>query len=237
MQPAKPPLFRGRHFEPTIIVTCVRWYLRFSLSLRNIEELMAERGLIVDHTTVWRWCQHYGPELHRRLQGQLRYKRTTWHMDETYVRVAGRWMYLFRAVDSRGETVDFYLSERRDRESAKAFLEKALSNPENQPPWVLCMDKSPIYPAAIRELKAEGRLDEHCRLRRRRYCNNRIESDHRQIKRRLRAMQGPRTLRTARRVVKGIEAVHMIRKGQVLGITRRNLEAHAMVFGFLLGVA
>src|SRR4029453_14926106 len=86
--------------------------------------------------------------------------------EETYVRVAGRGMYLFRAVDSRGETVDFYLSERRDRESAKAFLEKALSNPENQPPWVLCMDKSPIYPAAIRELKAEGRLDEHCRLRR-----------------------------------------------------------------------
>src|SRR6185503_16352827 len=98
MQSAKPPLFRGRHFEPTIIVNCVRWYLRFSLSLRNIEELMAERGLIVDHTTVWRWCQHYGPELHRRLQGQLRYKRRTWHMDETYVRVAGRWMYLFRAV-------------------------------------------------------------------------------------------------------------------------------------------
>jgi transposase, IS6 family len=79
MQPTKPSLFRRRHFEPAIIVTCVRWYLRFSLSLRNIEELMAERGLIVDHTIVWRWCQHYGPELYRRLQGQLRYKRTTWH--------------------------------------------------------------------------------------------------------------------------------------------------------------
>jgi transposase-like protein len=112
----------------------------------------------------------------------------------------------------------------------------ALSNPDNQPPWVLCTDNSPIYPAAIRELKAEGRLDEHCRFRRRRYCNNRIESNHRQVKRQLRAMQRPRTLRTARRVVKGIEAAQMIRKDQVLGITRPNLAAHAMVFGFLLGV-
>ena len=237
MKPAKPSLFHGRHFDPAIIVTCVRWYLRFSLSLRNIEELMAERGLVVDHTTVWRWCQQYGPELHRRLRGQLRYKRTTWHMDETYVRVAGRWMYLFRAVDSRGETVDFYLSERRDRDSAKLFFKKALSNPDNRPPRVFCTDKSPIYPAAIRELQAEGTLNQRCRRHTRRYANNRIESDHRQLKRRLRAMQGPRTLRTARRVVKGIEAVQMIRKGQVLGITRTNLAAQAMVFGFLLGVA
>src|SRR4029453_15423013 len=164
MQSAKPTLFRGRHFEPTIIVTCVRWYLRFSLSHRNIEELMAERGLTVDHTTVWRWCQHYGPELHRRLQGQLRYKRTTRHMDETYVRIAGRWMYLFRAVDSRGETVDFYLSERRDPESAKAFLEKALSNPDNQPLRVFCLDGNRSYPAAIRELQGEGKLDRLCRF-------------------------------------------------------------------------
>ncbi len=83
---------------------------------------MAERGLIVDHTTIWRWCQLYGPAVYLRLKGPVRYKRTTWHVDETYVRIAGRWMYLFRAVDSRGETVDFYLSETRDREAAKAFL-------------------------------------------------------------------------------------------------------------------
>ena len=91
MQGNRPAIFRGRHFEPEIIATCVRWYLRFSLSLRNVEEMMAERGLMVDHTTVWRWCQKYGPMIYHRLRGKLKYTTTTWHMDETYVRIAGRW--------------------------------------------------------------------------------------------------------------------------------------------------
>ena len=119
MTPRRPRLFRKRRFEPTIIVTCVRWYFRFSLSLRDLEELMAERGLSVDHTTIWRWTQAYGPEVYRQLRGNLKRKSTTWHVDETYVRIAGRWLYLFRAVDSSGQTVDFYLSETRDREAAK----------------------------------------------------------------------------------------------------------------------
>jgi hypothetical protein len=109
-----------------VIVTCVRWYLRFSLSLRDVEELMAERDLAVDHTTIWRWAQAYGPEVYRRLSGEVRRKSSTWHVDETFVRIAGRWMYLFRAVDGGGQTVDFYLSETRDREAAKVFLKRAL---------------------------------------------------------------------------------------------------------------
>ena len=145
MTRSRPAIFRGRHFEPEIIATCVRWYLRFSLSLRNVEEMMAERGLMVDHTTVWRWCQKYGPMIYQRLRGKLKYTTTTWHMDETYVRIAGRWVYLFRAVDSHGDTVDFYLSETRDREAAKTFLQKALSNPDHRTPHMLCMDKCRIY--------------------------------------------------------------------------------------------
>ena len=94
------PLFRKRQFAAEIIVTCVRWYLRFSLSLRDVEELMAERGLSIDHTTVWRWTQRYAPEVQRRLRGHVKPKGSTWHMDETFVRIAGRWMYLFRAVDA-----------------------------------------------------------------------------------------------------------------------------------------
>src|SRR5713226_1363608 len=109
MGSCRAPLFRKRQFAAEIIVTCVRWYLRFSLSLRDVEELMAERGLSVDHTTVWRWTQTYAPEVQRRLRGQVKPKGSTWHMDETFVRIAGRWMYLFRAVDSGGQTVDFYL--------------------------------------------------------------------------------------------------------------------------------
>src|SRR5215469_1136435 len=131
MVPRRPKVFQKRQFEPDVIVTCVRWYFRFSLSLRDVEELMAERGLSVDHTTIWRWTQLYGPEVHRRLRGNIKPKSSTWHVDETFVRIAGRWMYLFRAVDSSGQTVDFYLSETRDREAAKAFLKRALANPDN----------------------------------------------------------------------------------------------------------
>src|ERR1044071_9406226 len=197
---------------------------------------MAERGLAVDHTTVWRWTQTYGPEVHRRLRGEVKRKSSTWHMDETFVRIAGNWMYLFRAVDSHGQTVDFYHSESRDREAAKLFLQKALANPDNQAPHVFARDGLRSYAAANRELQGDGRLARRCRQRTRRYCNNRIESDHRHIKRRLRAMQGPRTTATAWAVIQGIEAAQMIRKGQVLGMTRRNLHGQAWIFGALLGI-
>jgi transposase-like protein len=118
-------------------------------------------------------------------------------MDETFVRIAGRWMYLFRAVDSGGQTVDFYLSETRDREAAKCFLKRALANPDNRAPHVFARDRLRSYPAAIRELQNEGQLRRSCRHPTRRYSNNRIESDHRHIKRHLRSMHGPRTLATA----------------------------------------
>ena len=152
-----------------MIVTCVRWYCRFSLSLRDLEELMAERGLAVDHTTIWRWVQRYGPEVHRRLRGKVKQKSSTWHMDETFVRIAGRWLYLFRAVDSQGQTVDFYLSETRDREAAKHFLKKALANHDNRPPHVFTRDGLRSYPAAIRELQKEGLMPQRCRHRTRPY--------------------------------------------------------------------
>ena len=236
MRSCRPPLFRKRQFEPIIIVTCVRWYCRFSLSLRDLKELMAERGWAVDHTTIWRWVQRYGPEVHRRLRGNVKPKSSTWHMDETFVRIAGRWLYLFRAVDSQGQTVDFYLSETRDREAAKRFLKKALANPDNRPPRVFARDGLRSYPAAIRDLQTEGLMHRSCRHRTRPYANNRIESDHRCIKRRLRAMQGPRSAPAARTLIQSIEAVHMIRKGQVLGITRHNLAGQAWVFAALLGI-
>ena len=233
---APASLFRGRHFDPEIITLCVRWYLRFSLSLRDLEEIMAERGLRIDHTTIWRWTQEYGPEAQRRLQGQIKYKRSTWHIDETYIKVAGRWKYLFRAVDSSGATVDFYLSDTRDRQAARYFFQKALNNPDNPDPRVFCVDGNRSYPAAVRQMQGDGELSEHVRCRKRRYLNNRIESDHRHIKRRLRAMQGPRTAATAWRTIQGLEAIHMIRKGQMLGITRRNRAGQATVFASLLGL-
>lgn len=123
----------------------------------------------------------------------MKRKSSTWHLDETFVRIAGRWQYLFRAVDGEGHTVDFYLSETRDRETAKCFLKQVLKNPDNRPPQVFARDGLRSYPAAIRELQVDGRLRRRCQHRTKRYANNRIESDHRSIKRRLGAMQGPRT--------------------------------------------
>jgi transposase-like protein len=165
MGSCRADLFQKPHFAAEIIVTCVRRYLRFSLSLRDVEELMAERGLSVDHTTVWRWTQIYAPEVQRRLRVQLKAKGSTWHMDETFVRIASRWTYLFRAVDSGGQTVDFYLSETRDREAAKCFLKRALANPDNRLPHVFARDRLRSYPAAIRELQNEGHLPGRCRHR------------------------------------------------------------------------
>jgi len=227
MTSRRPPLFHKRWFEPTVIVTCVRFYLRFSLSLRDVKELMAERGLGVDHTTIWRRVQAYGPGVYRRLQGAVKRKSSTWHMDETFLWIGGRRMYQFRAVDSSGQTVDFYLSETRDSDCAKLFLKRALDNGDNRPPRVFARDGLRSYPSAICELQEEVHLHRCCRQRTRCYCNNRIESDHRAIKRRLRAMQGPRTKAAAWAVIQGIEAAHMRRKGQVLGIIRQNLHGQA----------
>src|SRR3954453_227831 len=98
-------LFRGRHFEAEIIVLCVRWYLRFGVSFRNLEEMMAERNLSVDHVTIWLWVQRYAPELNRRRRPELRTTNRSWRVDETYLRVAGKWSYLYRAVDSAGATI------------------------------------------------------------------------------------------------------------------------------------
>ena len=153
MQSNRSALFRGRHFAEEIIVLCVRWYLRFSLSYRDLEELMTERGLSVDHTTVWRWVQRYAPELDRRVRRELKRTGTSWRVDETYVRVAGRWMYLYRALDSCGATLDFYLSENRDATTAKQFLSKVLAAANHPRPRVINVDGNPSYPHAVSRLK------------------------------------------------------------------------------------
>ena len=126
MRKNRPALFRGRHFEDEIIILCVRWYLRYSLSYRDLEEMMAERGLSLDHSTIWRWVQRYAPILNQRIRRELRGRNGSWRVDETYIRVAGKWTYLYRAVDSEGNTIDFMLSPDRDLTAAKHFLQLAL---------------------------------------------------------------------------------------------------------------
>src|ERR1700737_1620970 len=119
-------LFKLRQFEPEVILLAVGWYLRFSLSYRDVEELLAERGLHADHVTVWRWVQRYAPEMERRLRSRLSPTNDRWRVDETYIRGKGKWVYFYRAVDSTGATVDFLLSAKRDTAAAERFLVKAL---------------------------------------------------------------------------------------------------------------
>jgi len=210
-------LFKWRQFEPEVILLAVGWYLRFSLSYRDVEELLAERGLHADHVTVWRWVQRYAPEMERRLRSRLRPTNDSWRVDETYIRVKGKWVYLYRAVDSSGATIDFLLSAKRDAAAAERFLAKALGGENHPAPRVINTDEHAGYPPAIVRLKAEEALKENCRHRPVQYLNNVLEQDHRAIKRRIRASQHFRSFWGAWRTIAGYEAIHMIRKGQAYG--------------------
>ena len=179
LAPSVAGLFKWRQFEPEMILLAVGWYLRFSLSYRDVEELLAERGLLVDHVTVWRWVQRYGPEIQRRLRPRLRPTNDSWRVDETYIRVKGKWVYLYRAVDSTGATIDFLLSAKRDVDAAERFLAKALGGENHPAPRVINTDKHAAYPPAIAELKSDGVLDENSKHRPVQYLNNILEQDHR----------------------------------------------------------
>src|SRR6516164_5322182 len=205
--PVLSGLFKWRQFEPEVILLAVGWYLRFSLSYRDVEELLAERGLHADHVTVWRWVQRYAPEMERRLRSRLRPTNDSWRVDETYVRVKGRWVYLYRAVDSTGATVDFLLSAKRNAAAAERFLNKALRGENHQAPRVINTDEHAGYPPAIVRLKAEEALEEDCRHRPVQYLNNILEQDHRAIKRRVRASQHFRSFWGAWRTIAGYEAI------------------------------
>ena len=162
LAPSVAGLFKWRQFEPEVILLAVGWYLRFSLSYRDVEELLAERGLRADHVTVWRWVQRYAPEIQRRLRPRLRPTNDSWRVEETYIRLKGKWVYLYRAVDSTGATIDFLLSAKRDTAAAERFLAKALGRENHPPPRVINTDKHASYPPAIVQLKTEGVLEENC---------------------------------------------------------------------------
>ena len=183
--------------------------------LRDVEELLEERGRDVDHTTVWRWVQRYGPELEQRMRRHLKSTNKSWRVDETYVRVKGCWCYLYRAIDSTGATIDFMLSALRDADAAKRLFRRALSELSHPQPRVINTDQAPIYSSAISDSKKEGTLRDRCRHRPVQYLNNILEQDHRAIKRRVNAKQDFREFQAARQTIQGYEAIHMIRKGQI----------------------
>ena len=232
---SRPALFRGRHIRDEIIVLCVRWYLRYPLSYRDLEEMMAERGVTVDHSTIARWVLHYAPVLQERIRGEMRRPNRSWRVDETYIRVAGQWTYLYRAVDSAGDTIDFLLSPNRDRVAAKGFLQLALSGRNR--PRVINVDGHPAYPGVIDELRKSGELSQRCRCRPSQYMNNVIEQDHRFVKKRVVASQWFRSVEGALNTIAGYEAMNIIRKGQIRWLAKGDIVGQTRFIERTLGLA
>ena len=221
--------FKGRHYPGQVILSAVRWYLRYPLAYLHVSELLAERGLFVDASCIWRWVQTYAPELNKRCRQHLKSTNKSYRIDETYIKVKGKDRYLYRAVDSTGQTIDFLLTAKRDAESAKRFFRQVFSAEGNPMARVLNVDKNPAYPAAVRALKAEGTLPRRVRLRQCRYLNNVVEQDHRVVKKRVWLAKGYGSFQSAWRTLQGIEAMNMIRKGRVRGLVKGNVLGQALV--------
>jgi len=229
--------FRGFRFPAGVILWAVRWYLRFPVSYRDLELMLADRGVEVDHTTLLRWVQRFAPELEERVRRHLRPCRGPWHVDETFVRVGGGWRYLYRAVDGTGQTIDFLLSATRDKKAAERFLRQALRRENTRNPRTVVTDRLKSYPGAVREMKRDGELWRFTRHRRGRWLDNLVEQDHRRIKRRTGPMLGFASFWTARRTLAGVEAMAMLAKGQVRAVPKDDMPAQRTFVAGLFGRA
>ena len=199
--------FKRLHYPLDVIAQCVRWYLAYALSLRNLEEMMAERGIAVDHSTLHRWVIRLVPLLDKAFRRRKRTVGRRWRMDETYIKVKGQWKYLYRAVDSYGQTIDFLLTAKRDAAAALRFFRKAIHH--HNEPEVVTLDKSGANTAALATLNAGKSDEETMTVRQSKYLNNLVEQDHRNIKRRTRPMLGFKSFRRAQTLLGGIELLNI----------------------------
>ena len=211
LNPAVARVLKRLHYPLDVILTCVRWYVAYPLSLRNLEDMMAERGVCVDHSTVHRWAVKLLLVLEKAFRLRKRPVGTSWRMDEPYVRVKGEWRYLYRAVDKGGDTIDFLLRAHRDKTAARRYFEKSIA--QNGLPETVTIDKSGANLAALEAINADRETP--IKIRQSKYLNNLVEQDHRTIKRRTRPMLGFKTFRCAPILLAGIELMHMIVKGQM----------------------
>jgi len=203
--------FKGSQFEREIILWAVRWYVAYPISYRQLEEMMGERGVTVDHSTLNRWVIKYAPELEKAFRRRQCPVGRSWRMDETYVKIKGKVAYLYRAVDKEGHTIDFLLTPTRDRDAAEAFLRKAIRT--QGLPEKITIDKSGSNTAAIQHYNKTHKTA--IVIRQCKYLNNVVEQDHRAVKRLTRPMLGFKSFWSARCTLAGIEVMHAIRKGQL----------------------
>jgi len=220
-----------------VIILCVRWYLRYPLSYEHVAELLAERGVEVDASCIWRWVQVYAPELNKPCRPYLKPTNKSYRIDETNIKVKGEDKYLYRALDSTGQTIEFLLTAKRDKHAAKRFLVKAIEASGNPMPRVMNVDKNPAYPAAVEALKAECVIPGRVRLRQCKYLNNVIEQDHRTVKKRVWLAKGYGSFQSAWRTLQGIEAVNMIRKRRVRWLAKGDAVGQAIFISVLFGLA
>src|SRR5438445_2953640 len=206
LRPAPSSAFAGYRFPPEVITLAVRWYLRFGLSYPDVEELLAERGIEVDHVTVYRWVQRFAPEFIEAARARQHVVGDRWHVDETYVKVGGTWRYLFRAIDQFGQVIDAFLSPRRDAKAAHRFFERAIGRTRISPVEVTT-DRYRVYPRVLDEVFPAAF---HCTEV---HANNPLETDHGRLKARLRPMRGLKRDRTARVIVAGHAFVQNLRRG------------------------
>jgi putative transposase len=203
--------FKGSQFEREIILWGVRWYVAYAISYRQLEEMMGERGVAVEHSTLNRWVLKYAPEFEKQFRSRQRPVGRSWRLDETYVKIKGKWTYLYRAVDKEGQTVDFLLTPRRDKTAAEAFLRKAIRR--QGLPEEITIDQSGSNTAAIERYNKTHKTA--ILIRHSKYLNNIVEQDHRAVKRKVRPMLGFKSFWAARCTLAGIEVMHAIRKGQL----------------------
>ncbi|MGI0120469.1 IS6 family transposase [Zooshikella sp. RANM57] len=202
--------FKGCHFPKCVVLQAVYYYLRFALSYRHIEELMQDRNVPVDHSSIQRWVVSYSSKLEKQFRKKKSPVGSSWCMDETYIRVKKDWYYLYRAVDKAGQTIDFLLTKLRDTKAAKRFFKKAIR--ANGVPEKVTIDGSAANKAAIEAINKE--LEKPVVIRQVKYLNNIVEQDHRFIKRIIRPMLGFKSFNSARSTLIGIELIHMLRKSQ-----------------------
>ena len=229
----RDPIFRYRRYEDDVVVLCVRWYISYRLSLRDLAEVMAEvmaeRGLDLYPSTIWRWVQRFVPEFEKRWDALRRPTGSSWRVDETYVQIRGRWFYLYRAVDKQGRTIDFLLRPDRGIAAAQAFFRKAVATNNGRGPRKVTLDGHRPSRRALWLLRREALFWRHVQVRTSRYLNNIVEQDHRAIKRRCLAMHGFKSVSAATVTIAGIELAHRIRKQQFrLGHARRR-RRHSML--------
>jgi len=229
--------FKHKQFKAAIILWAVRWYCQFALSYRDLVMMAEERGLCLVHTTVMRWVHEYAPQLEKKIKPYLKKSNESYRIDETYIKIKGVWHYLYRAVDSKGNTLDWMLSKNRDKKAAKKFFKKILRNPYCRKPRVINVDKAKAFPPAFKELQIENIISADTQFRQQKYLNNVQEQDHRFIKRRVRHSQWFQSFATAKRTIAGYETMHILRKGQVKNIKANDVQAQIKFIHHLFGIA